>query len=155
MSSLPQSSDDYAAPTDMQLNKAAWDAALTDIGARLRAAEAIRASFQALIDVGVGQALVLISENVAPEITALGVAIDGINSNLSAAQAAIDSLLSGNLPAANVTESGTRVFVTPAQKAAIGTNTSDIAANTSDIATNAAAITSSFGQSIAFAITLG
>jgi hypothetical protein len=118
--SLPSPSNDYEAAIDMPLTKATWDAALTSVGARLRAAEAIRADFQALIDGGTSQALAMIIANVGPQITALA-------AEVAAAQHVLDILLSGNIPADYITETSTRVFVTPSQRTAIGDNSASIA----------------------------
>lgn len=100
---LPSSANDYAAPQDMLLNKAAWDAALTDIGARLRAAEAIRASFQELIDAGTGQALEIIQANVGPQLASIESTLVSLESQLSFAAAQVTALFANNIPAANVT----------------------------------------------------
>lgn len=51
----------------MTLNKAAWDAAMTSIGARLRARETLEASFQQLIDLGVGLAVQAVQDAIAPK----------------------------------------------------------------------------------------
>jgi len=77
----------------MNLGKAAWDAALTDIGARLRAAEAIRADFQALIAAGTGQALQVIQANVGPQLAALQAEIAAAQAALITAQGKIDALI--------------------------------------------------------------
>ncbi len=65
--SLPSPDNDYAAPPDMPLNKAAWDAAMTSIGARLRAREALEATFQGLIDLGVDLAVIAVQSAIAPK----------------------------------------------------------------------------------------
>ena len=69
---------------------------------------------------------------------------------MSDAQAAVDAILAGGIPAANVTESASRVFVTPAQKTAIETNTTAIAANTDAIATNTTAIATKAPQATTY-----
>lgn len=45
--------------------------------------------------------------------------IDGINQQVAAVQATVDTILADGIPAANVEEDETRVFVTPAEKAKI------------------------------------
>ncbi|MBG0802831.1 hypothetical protein IYW40_15295 [Methylocystis sp. H4A] len=64
--SLPSPNNDYAAPANMTLNKASWDAAMTSIGERLRAREELEASFQNLISLGVGQAIAAVQNEIAP-----------------------------------------------------------------------------------------
>lgn len=101
-SSLPTASNDYAAPADMQLDRASWDAALVSIGQRLRAAEAIRADFEALIALGTGQALQVISATVGPQLQAATASLAQLEADLAAVQDAISSLLAGNVPMSSV-----------------------------------------------------
>lgn len=105
-SGLPQRSSNYAAPYDMVLNKASWDAALVDVGIRLFVLEAQRTDLQAVIDAGTTQALAMITENVAPQleavndtITALNAAVAAAEDQLVATEAAIATLLAGSLTA--------------------------------------------------------
>jgi len=56
----------------------------------------------------------------------LNAAIAELNADLAAAQDQIDLLLAGGIPAANVAESGTQVFVTPAEKTEITTLRTDL-----------------------------
>ncbi len=116
---LPSPADDYAAPQDMRLNKAAWDAALVSVGARLRALEAVKASFEALIALGTGQALEVIQANVAPQLSALRQALAGLESEIAQAQDQIHDIIIGSVPASAVTETANRLWLTPALKARI------------------------------------
>lgn len=111
MSNLPERSNDYAAPNNMPLNKAAWDAAFADpangLGPRVRAIEAQRADLQALIDAGTGQALAVIQANVAPQLAATQTTVDGLNAQIHAAQDQLAALFNGTQG------------VTPAERAAL------------------------------------
>ena len=115
---LPVASDDYAAPNGMVLSKAAWDAALTDIGARLRAAEAVRANFDALIASGTGDALAVIEANVGPTLAALEASIATAQAEMTTALGQIATLLAGSIAAdhVNFTPAGT-ISSTTAQAA--------------------------------------
>ena len=143
---LPSASNNYAAPTGMVLSEAAWDAALTDVGARLVALEVERASFDALIAEGTGLALAAIQANVGPELTALQAsiaaaqtainlvqdqagsiettvldtvinpAIATLQAQITAAETAIAPLVAGTIPAANVVQDATHQFVSSADK---------------------------------------
>ena len=125
---LPSASNDYAAPIGMTLTKAAWDAALTDVGARLRAAEAIRASFQALIDAGTGQALAVIQTNVGPQLAALQAEIAAAQAAIITAQGQVANLLSGNMPADHVIFTPTGTIASGTVQGAIAEVASDAAA---------------------------
>jgi hypothetical protein len=130
----------------MVLSQAAWNAALTDVGARLVALEVERASFDALIAEGTGQALAVIQANVGPQLTALqasiaaaqtaiNVAQDQVGSmettilttiinpaiatlqaQVTAAEASIATILAGNLPASQVVTDSNHLFTTSADK---------------------------------------
>jgi hypothetical protein len=126
---LPSDSDDYAAPEKMRLNKAAWDAALTSIGVRLRAIEAQRADLQAVIDAGTSQGIAMISENLTPYIEDVQSQIAALVTEANTLAGQFASLLAGGVPADSIIETAARVFVTPAQKAAIGANTAAIASS--------------------------
>lgn len=116
---LPSPADDYAAPQDMRLNKAAWDAALVSVGSRLRSLEAVKASFEALIALGTGQALEVIQANVAPQLEALRQALASLEAEIAAAQDQIHDIIVGSVPASAVTETANRLWLTPALKARI------------------------------------
>jgi hypothetical protein len=87
----------------MALNKAAWDAALTDVGARLVALEAVRASFQALIDEGTGQALAVIQANVGPQLAALEASITTAQAGITTAQGIVNQLITDGVASSIVT----------------------------------------------------
>ena len=131
---LPSSADDYAAPEGMLLDKASWDAAITDMAARIRACEAIRASFQTLIDAGTGQALEIIQANVGPQLALLESNLTTLQSQLSFAVAQVEALFAGNLPAANVTFTpGTSGLSSTNAQTAITELKTDVDANTAAI----------------------
>lgn len=100
---LPSASNDYAAPQGMRLNKAAWDSAMVDIGLRLREIEGRAQDLQGVIDAGVGAALEMIAENVAPEIVNLNAMISSLEAQIALAEDAVASILATQLPATNIT----------------------------------------------------
>jgi hypothetical protein len=96
MSSPPPSrSNNYTAGTDTPLTAATWNGVLNDIAARITAAEAVRANFQALIDTGVGGAMAVIAEDISPLIVAVNAQIATLNSDLTLALNQINTMLSG------------------------------------------------------------
>lgn len=100
--SLPSPDDDYAAPLDAYLNKAFWDAALTSVGARIRALEAVKAGWEELINTGTGQALAVIQANVEPQLVALTAVINQLKADVAAAEDAIAVIVSGGVNISNV-----------------------------------------------------
>ena len=100
--SLPQASNDYAAPADMALNKDAWDAAFTSVAARLNALEAAEADVQAVIDELTATALQSINANVAPQIATLNEALTTLQNEVAIAQVDLATLLAGELPATQI-----------------------------------------------------
>ncbi len=144
---LPSRNNDYAAPAGMVLDKPEWDAAMTDIGARLRAFEAKAADMDAVIAAGTDQALAMITENVAPLITDLNNQFNLLQTEAQALSDAYAAIISGNLAADHVVlaaiagVSATNVQGAVAElRGKIGDNTSAISDNTAAIAANAAAI---------------
>lgn len=115
---LPSPDNDYAAPDGTRLDLATWDAVMGSIGARLRAAEAIRATFQELIDAGTDQALEMIGTNVEPQLSALKSTISGAQTDLALLQDQIARLTgggAGNISPLLILQDGTHRFVTDAQ----------------------------------------
>ncbi|HWW46541.1 MAG TPA: hypothetical protein VNZ94_01725 [Xanthobacteraceae bacterium] len=104
----------------MPLNKAAWDAFAVSCGERLRELEAQRAEFQALIDAGTGQALAVIQENVSPHVAAITAQIETLQILIALAEDKIAAIIGGGVGADQVSETATRVFLTPEQRALIG-----------------------------------
>ncbi|KAF0136641.1 MAG: bacteriophage tail fiber protein [Methylocystaceae bacterium] len=100
--SLPTPDNDYAAPANMTLNKASWDAAMTSIGERLRAREALEASFQNLINLGVGQAIAAVQNEIAPTAAQA-------QAHAQQIEAFLDALLATSIPA-------TLISVTPSMR---------------------------------------
>jgi hypothetical protein len=99
---LPSPDDDYSAPLDAHLNKAFWDAALTSVGARIRALEAIKVEWETLIAQGTGQALAVIQANVEPQLVELTTIIDQLKTDVSAAEDAIAVINAGGIDMSNV-----------------------------------------------------
>jgi hypothetical protein len=92
----------------MTLNKASWDAAMTSIGARLREREALEASFEALIDIGVGQAIAAVQSEIGP--TAAQAQADA-----NAIAAMLDTLINDGVPTASVLTSAAARFTSNAE----------------------------------------
>ncbi|WP_127076142.1 hypothetical protein [Rhodomicrobium lacus] len=106
-SSLPSADNDYRIlDIDTKLTLALWNAVLPSVGTRLRAAEAIRADFEALINLGTGQALEVISANVEPQLAALTATISQLQSDVREAEDVIAALISGSVPMGTVTGLG-------------------------------------------------
>ncbi|MCX5512286.1 hypothetical protein [Kaistia algarum] len=118
MPSLPSPTDDYKAPSDMALSRAAWDAALVSIGTRLRGLEAVQADFDALIALGTSQALDVIATNVEPQLTAMSAAVAALQADVAEAEDVITALITGSVPASAVAETADRIWLTPALFAA-------------------------------------
>lgn len=92
----------------MALTKASWDAAMTSIGQRLREREALEASFQALINLGVGQAIVAVQNEIGP--TAAQAQADA-----AAIAALLDALVNDGVPTAMIETSPAARFVSDAE----------------------------------------
>lgn len=99
---LPSPDNDYAAPGDPYLNRAFWDAALTSVGARIRALEAVKAGWEELIAAGTGQALAVIQANVEPQLVALTAIINQLKADVAVAEDAIAIITAGGVTMANV-----------------------------------------------------
>jgi len=124
---LPSAADDYAAPSQMPLSKAVWDAVFNSIGERLRALEAVRASFQALIDAGTGQALEVIQANIGPQLAALQAQIAAAQASLITAQGKIDAIInSPSIPATAITFAPTGSVSSETVQAAIAEVASEV-----------------------------
>lgn len=95
----------------MALTKASWDAAMTSIGERLRAREALEATFQALIDLGLGQAIAAVQNEIAP------IAAQA-QTDAAAVAALLDALIHNGVPTAMVETSPSARFVSDAEMAA-------------------------------------
>jgi hypothetical protein len=139
MSSGPLSPDnDYTfppAPARAVLNRTTWDTTMRSLSQRLKALEEQRVEVAAVIDElrlfgldRLNTAIVPLIEGVNDDIDAAKAAVaaliaekqaelEALSQAIATARAAVDELLSGNIPAANVLEDTTRVFVTPDQKA--------------------------------------
>lgn len=100
--SLPSADADYAAPPDMRLGRAEWDAAMTSIGQRLRAMEALAIDYQAAVDQLTAQALAVITDSISAEITAQRAGLDALAADMQAVADAYADLVAGNVQAADV-----------------------------------------------------
>jgi hypothetical protein len=127
MSSGPLSPDnDYnfpPAPAPAVLDREAWDSTMRSISERIRTMEEQRVEVAAVIDElrsfgfdRLNTALVPVIEGVEQTIAEKEAELAALSQAIAAARAEVDELLAGNIPAASVTESETRVFVTPEQK---------------------------------------
>lgn len=103
MSDLPSSSDDYTVTNATELTAAVCNAIFNSIGARLRALEAVEASFQSLIDLGTSQALASIAANVEPELVAARAALTQLQVDTALAEDAVAAILAGSIPLSSVT----------------------------------------------------
>lgn len=110
---LPSPDDDYTAPRESSLTLAFWDAALTSVGRRIRALEAVKANWEELIAIGTGQALEVIAANVEPQLAALTTTINQLKADVALAQDAIASIVTGSVPASAVSETASRIWLTP------------------------------------------
>ncbi len=130
---LPSPDNDYTAPEKMKLSEAAWNATMNSIGARIRTLEALRVEWETLISLGTGQALEVISANVAPQLAALTETLSGLQADVTAAEDAIAGIVSGSVPMASVSGLVTAL----AAKVAIADLTTTVANLTASIATKA------------------
>lgn len=139
-SELPSKSNGYQwpdAPARAILNRTAFNAIGGDIHARFQdlenigdGIEALQAELQTFGVQRLNDAInPLIAETQATLdqlIIDLNAAIAALNADLEAAEDAIALLLSGGVPAENITENLTRVFVTPQQRAEIAQLRTDL-----------------------------
>lgn len=100
---LPSPDDDYAAPADLALTVEVWNAVFASIGARLRAREALEATFEDLIEAGIGQVLLTIQTEIEPVLADIEDTADTVEGRVAAAEAALAGILAGQLPASQVT----------------------------------------------------
>lgn len=102
MTSLPSPDTDYEAPVDMEISKAAWDAALVSIGARLRAVEALGSDMQAVIDAGEAAGQQAIADALEPLMTQYLEQLNGFIGDLNAADNQLAAIVAGGLEANGV-----------------------------------------------------
>lgn len=129
--SLPSPDNDYTAPLDARLNKAFWDTALKSVGARIRALEAVKVTWEELISAGTGQALAVIQANVEPQLVALNGVINSLKSEVAAAEDAIAVITAGGINMTNVAGLSTAL--------ALKANISDVEATIAALKGNAPA----------------
>jgi len=114
---------------DDQILDAAWfNKLLGDIHTRIRTIEGVKASLDAAIGELTAVGLKRIDEALAPLILQAQTDVANIEEHLADVAQQIADLLAGGVPAANVTESATQVFVTPEQRAQIQATATALAA---------------------------
>jgi hypothetical protein len=101
---------------------------LASINLRLRALEAVKVTLESTVEALRLVGLQRIDAAIAPLIVETQQQIDDLGEQLGDVEASIAELLSGGVPADNVTETATRAFVTPAQKTEIGQLRTDLTA---------------------------
>jgi len=167
------------APAVAKLDRRTWNVVLGDVGFRLRAIEEKRTELQDLIDdlsfagvqrldqainpliVGVQRDLDTLKTSVAATVAAndriisdfqavTAVNLEELQDQINEVQTRINVILAGGLDAADVRESTTRVFVSPAEKAEIGKLRTDVNAKASkespEFTGNPKAPTAAFGD---------
>ncbi|MCC0036554.1 MAG: hypothetical protein H6887_14980 [Hoeflea sp.] len=114
------------APARSIMDRLAWNTFGADLHARLLALEDINDGIEALQAELQTFGVERLNDAINPLIESTQATLDQLVIDLAAAEAAVAALLAGGVPAADVTESETRVFVTPAQKAEIGQLRADL-----------------------------
>ena len=141
-SETPTSANGYQwppAPARSIMDRLAWNIFGADLHARLLALEDINDGIEALqaelqtfgverLNDAINPLIASTQATLDQLIIDMNAAIAALNADLAAAQDAIDLLLAGGVPAANIAESATRVFVTPEQKADIDQLRTDLTA---------------------------
>lgn len=113
--------------TDRDILDADWfNRLLGDVNARLRAIEAIRTSLESAIADLTKVGLDRIDQAVSPLIQGVEASVAAVQAEVADVIAQIEQLLSGAVPAASVSESPARVFVSPAQRQQIADNAAQI-----------------------------
>lgn len=132
---IPSADNDYKASEDTRLDHPTWDSVFGSIATRIRSLEAQRVEVQTVIDELRLFGLERIDADLVPLINAqlsklneLEAAVTQAKNDIAQAQADVEELLLGVIPAGNVTENSTRVFVTPSQRTEIGALRTDLTA---------------------------
>lgn len=90
---LPSADNDYQSPIEgFNLSTEVWNALFASISERLKDLEAVQADFDALIAAGTSDAIAVITDNVAPQMTAIQATIDNASNSLNAALDLLASL---------------------------------------------------------------
>lgn len=120
------------APAQAILNRDIWNFVLGDIATRFASLEAVNTGIAALqaelqtfgvqrLNDAINPLITDAQNTLAQLETDIDAAIAQLNADVATAQTAIDELLEGGVPADDVNENASRVFVTPDQKTEIGT----------------------------------
>lgn len=110
----------YKVSEDLVLDAAWFNRLLGDVNTRLRGVEAIEADLNEAVIQLQAVGLQRIDDVISPIIAQVRADVQDVADNLVAVAGQISDLLGGVLPAAYVSESASRVFVTPEQRALIG-----------------------------------
>lgn len=79
---VPGPDNDYQATSTQTFSREVWNAVMLSLAARLKAREALEATFETLIENGTQAALDLISENVAPQLSDLSAQVTSLQAQL-------------------------------------------------------------------------
>ena len=142
-SALPSKSNGYQwdpAPARAIFDRSASNMILGDIHARLVLLEAISTGLAALQAELQNFGVRRLNDAINPLIVSTQAQINTLSASAATLQAQITAILNSGIPADNINQTSTRVFVTPAQKTEIGTLRTDLATASNAIADNAAAI---------------
>lgn len=113
-------------PAKAMLGRDNWNAVMDSLSARIRELEAQRTDLEDLMADLSYNAQTRVDEAISPLIADVEERINAVNLQLDELQGTVDDILAGGIPAENVTETATRVFVTPAQKEEIGQLRTDL-----------------------------
>src|SRR5688500_12352824 len=100
---LPSADSDYQTDGDgFSLSIPVWDTLFASISQRLKDLEAVQADFDALIAAGTSEAITVITDQVAPQMTEIQDRITAANDDLTAALDLLALLQSGGVDASKV-----------------------------------------------------
>jgi hypothetical protein len=125
---LPVPFDGYQVEARYNLDYRAWNATMGDIHRRLQPLEEARDRETELFNRGVTEVLKRVDAAIAPVVEAVRADTEVLADQIEDARGRVEQILAGGIPAANVAESGTRVFVSPVQRDAIDALPAQVAA---------------------------
>src|SRR5687768_17865177 len=107
---LPSADSDYQTDGDgFNLSITVWNALFASISQRLKDLEAVQADFDALIAAGTSDAIAVITDQVAPQMTAIQATIDAANADLTQALELLANLQANGVDASKVDRKSTRL----------------------------------------------